>query len=130
MALGPFVEEIQEPPCTEGKTCPRVADDPDPTMAVVQGYIPDDQPFERLAPPAGESLVRAPRKLLIKAGRELELDDLFDSATVSAFRLETLPQYLVDQEAEWLEAFRRERTVPKRTTESSVWLRYVAETTA
>lgn len=115
--------------CTEGKTCPQVLDDPEPGMALVQGYVPTPETFQQVDPPDGESLVRAPRELLIRKAREWELDDLFDAST-DFFRLETLQQYLVEQEAEWLEAFRRDGTLPKRTTETSPWLRYVADTAA
>jgi hypothetical protein len=126
-----IVENLQSrSACTEGKTCPQVLDDPEPGMQLVQGYLASPETVARVAPPAGEGLVRVPRALLISKAREFELDDLFDACTRTAFRLETLPRYLVEQEAEWLEAFRRERVLPRRTVETSPWLRYVAETTA
>jgi uncharacterized protein DUF6879 len=54
----------------------------------------------------------------------MDLDDLgvlMDKAKRSVFRLETLPQYLVPQEAERFAAFRAGKLVP-RTLENSAWL--------
>lgn len=45
----------------------------------------------------------------------------------SLFRLETLPQYLVDAEAERLEAFHEGRPMPTRPPESLEWFRRIAE---
>ena len=51
-----------------------------------------------------------------------DLRPLMDNATRGVFRLETLPQYLVPQEAERFAAFRAGHHVPPRAPESSEWL--------
>jgi hypothetical protein len=45
----------------------------------------------------------------------------------SLFRLETLPQYLVDAEAERFTAFREGRPMPRRPPQSLDWFRRIAE---
>ncbi len=114
--------------CTDGMDYPRVLEDADPTMAVVQGYVVTDQEtLDRVAPPVGESAVRVPRHLLIEQGRRLEANGLFAAAAASVFRLETLPEYLVPQEDERLRAFREGRPLPPRPTP---WLALVARSVA
>jgi hypothetical protein len=113
--------------CTEGD-CPQVFDDLDPALAVVQGYeVTDRETLDRAAPPAGERLVRVPRRLLIDQGRRLEVAELFAAATTSVFRLETRPQYVVPHEEERLRAFREGRPLPPRNTP---WLAMVARSVA
>lgn len=51
-----------------------------------------------------------------------DLDKIMDAAKRSAFRLETLPQYLVPQEEESFAAWRAGRPHPPRTPETSAWL--------
>jgi hypothetical protein len=50
-----------------------------------------------------------------------DLGDLMDHATMEVFRLETLPQYLVPQEAERFAAWRAGRTLPPRPLASRKW---------
>lgn len=55
----------------------------------------------------------------------MEVEDLaaiVDASQHSAFRLETLPQYLVPQEAEEYEAWRAGRPTPLQTPDTSPWL--------
>jgi hypothetical protein len=55
----------------------------------------------------------------------MNLDDLrrlIDNARKSAFRLETLPQYLVPQEADRLSAWQAGEPVSVRTPENTEWL--------
>jgi hypothetical protein len=61
-----------------------------------------------------------------------ELDQIVRSSGVSAFRLETLPQYLTlsDQEAAEYEDWRAGRSRPLPTPETSPWLARVQSTTA
>jgi len=59
----------------------------------------------------------------------LEIADLariVDGARLSVFRMETLPQYLVPQEAEEFAAWRSGRPVVLPTPETSSWLAHVA----
>ncbi|MGH3865704.1 MAG: DUF6879 family protein [Pseudonocardiaceae bacterium] len=51
---------------------------------------------------------------------------IIDGARLSVFRLETLPQYLVPQEAEEFAAWRSGRPVVLPTPETSQWLAHVA----
>ena len=51
-----------------------------------------------------------------------DLSRLVESSTESAFRLETLPQYLVPQEADEFAAWRAGRPQPLLTPETSPWL--------
>jgi hypothetical protein len=46
----------------------------------------------------------------------------------SAFRLETLPEYWVDQEAEWFAEWQRSGTVPELTPENDSWCKLLHET--
>ncbi len=118
--------------CNDADTCPRVIEPPDrPDEVYVQGYDDlDPRVVAEASPPAGERLVRVPRVMLIEAGRRLERQALFASFTHSAFRLETLPQYLVPQEDERFRAFREGRSLPERSAKTSPWLRQIADTTA
>ncbi|HZD00519.1 MAG TPA: hypothetical protein VFA46_10125 [Actinomycetes bacterium] len=49
-----------------------------------------------------------------------------DNFERSAFRLETLPEYNVPQEAEWLEAFKRDGSLPRLSPENDSWLKLVS----
>jgi len=51
-----------------------------------------------------------------------DLDNLMDRASRSCFRLETLPQYLVPQEAEEFAAWRAGNPKQPRTPDNSAWL--------
>lgn len=51
-----------------------------------------------------------------------DLAKIRKQATKSAFRLETLPQYLVPQEAERFAAWRAGEQLPLRTPENNKWL--------
>jgi len=51
-----------------------------------------------------------------------ELSQLIDEAQRSAFRLETLPQYLVPQEAEEFAAWRAGKPLPPRDPETVPWM--------
>lgn len=55
-----------------------------------------------------------------------DLARIVDGARLSVFRLETLPQYLVPQEAEEFAAWRSGCPVALRTPETSPWLAQVA----
>lgn len=54
----------------------------------------------------------------------------FDDFRVSAFRLETLPCYTVESEADRIRAFRQGLPRPERSVRTSPWLARIAETTA
>jgi hypothetical protein len=56
-------------------------------------------------------------------------DDLFNNFTHSAFRLETLPQYLVDEESEDFATWKAGRSLPERSPRTSPWLRRIQDTT-
>lgn len=119
--------------CNDGDTCPRVLDAPDGMdgMVLVQGYeVTDPTVRAEAAPPDGETLAAVPRELLLQAASKLERETLFASFTETAFRLETLPQYLVPQDDERFQAFRDGRPLPERTPEMSPWLARIARTTA
>lgn len=45
----------------------------------------------------------------------------------SAFRLETLPEYQVEQEAEWFAEWQRSGTVPELTPDNDSWCKLIAE---
>jgi hypothetical protein len=63
----------------------------------------------------------------------MDIEDLaraVDRSTRSAFRLETLPQYLVPQEAEEFAAWRAGRPVPLQTPATSPWLEKIQTTTS
>ncbi|MGH3915534.1 MAG: DUF6879 family protein [Pseudonocardiaceae bacterium] len=55
-----------------------------------------------------------------------ELARIVDGAQLSAFRLETLPQYLVPQERDEFAAWRSGRLVALPTPETNPWLAHVA----
>lgn len=59
-----------------------------------------------------------------------EFGRLFTTFERSAFRLETLAQYLVEEEAEEFAGFQAGRPLPRRTPENDEWLRMIAEDTA
>jgi hypothetical protein len=63
----------------------------------------------------------------------MELEDLariVERSQREAFRLETLPQYLVPQEAEEFAAWQAGRPLPMQTPDTSPWLRRIQTTTA
>lgn len=63
----------------------------------------------------------------------MELDDLRrigDGAKLSAFRLETLPQYLVPGEAERFATWNAGEPMPPRTPENNEWLAQIQRDTA
>jgi hypothetical protein len=45
----------------------------------------------------------------------------------SAFRLETLPEYRVEQEAEWFAEWQRSGTVPELTPDNDSWCKLLSE---
>jgi hypothetical protein len=59
----------------------------------------------------------------------VDLGQLFESFTVSAFRLETLPEYLVPQDVEWLRLFRQGSPRPPER-DSRPWLQTVRDANA
>lgn len=59
-----------------------------------------------------------------------DFDAYFDQFHTSAFRLETLQHYAVDEEDERLAAFRLGLPRPERSVRTSPWLRRIAVTTA
>jgi hypothetical protein len=59
-----------------------------------------------------------------------EFGALFDRFEVEAFRLETLPVYLVDEETEQIAAWRAGRPRPERSVRTDPWLRRIALTAA
>jgi hypothetical protein len=59
-----------------------------------------------------------------------EFGRLFTTFERSAFRLETLSQYLVAEEAAEFADFQAGRPLPRRTPENNPWLRMIAEDTA
>jgi hypothetical protein len=59
-----------------------------------------------------------------------EFGALFDRFEVEAFRLETLPVYLVDEETEQIAAWRACRPRPERSVRTDPWLRRIALTAA
>jgi hypothetical protein len=56
-------------------------------------------------------------------------DDLFDGFTDTAFRLETRPQYLVDEEQEDFATWRAGLPRLERSPRTSPWLRRIQDTT-
>lgn len=66
---------------------------------------------------------------MTEAVTEAELDDLFDSATASIFRLETLPAYDVDEEADRIAQWRAGQPRPEQSVRTSEWLREIAAST-
>lgn len=59
-----------------------------------------------------------------------EFDVCFDQFAASAWRLEVLQQYLVDEEQERIRAWREGLPRPERSVRTSPWLRRMAVTTA
>jgi hypothetical protein len=59
-----------------------------------------------------------------------DLGELLDSFQRSAFRLEVLDRYTVPGEEAWLEAFRRDGSIPDLTRETYPWLGLVADAAA
>lgn len=59
-----------------------------------------------------------------------DFESCFDDFRFSAFRLETLPRYAVESEAERIRAFREHRPLPERSVRTSPWLARIAATTA
>lgn len=122
--------------CHNG-TCPTVfAIDECKDEAVVQGdTVTDPDALAQLdlgsrggcGPGAGGAAVgrRCP-----SAGWGVNVEEfgrLFTSFERSAFRLETLPQYLVADEAETFADFQAGRPLARRTPETDDWLRMIAQ---
>ena len=59
-----------------------------------------------------------------------EFDACFDRFRKSAWRLETLQRYTIDEEEDRIRAWREGEPRPERSVRTSPWLRRVAETTA
>lgn len=59
-----------------------------------------------------------------------DFDQLFHTFARSAFRLEQVHQYLVDEDDEAFTAWRQGRPLPAFTVDTSPWLRLIADTTA
>lgn len=59
-----------------------------------------------------------------------EFDTCFDRFRFETFRLETLQQYLVDEEVPRVEAFKRGEPRPERSVRTNPWLRRIATTAA
>lgn len=118
--------------CPNGN-CPKVMDPEDGGDDVlVQGFTTDHKA------PKGETVVRAPRQMIIEAGQRLEwrprldssslvagpVDDfgaLFDRLTDSAFRLETLQAYNVAEDTESIASWRAGRARPEFSVRTSQW---------
>lgn len=138
------VVELAGEHCANGDTCPRIIITDDGEALVQGDEEADPEVLAVTRPGPGERTVRLRQlQMLVDAGREAErwlaehaeqqrLDRarLFETFRDSAFRLETLPQYLVEQEAEDFRRFREEQPLPERTPENNEWLRLIAETTA
>jgi hypothetical protein len=121
--------------CSTGDTCPRMFETERGTV-VIQGYVLEEgQVPEHAAAPAGEAQVEMPRETLLELARRLQAHEapgpgrLLGEFKRSAFRLETLPQYLVDAEADAFRDFLQGRPVARRTAENSPWHRRIAEST-
>ncbi len=118
--------------CTDSRTCPRVFETERATV-IVQGYQVDEAGRPEAAlPPTGETQVELPREQYLAFARavaaRMPVQDLFAGWQHTLFRLETLPQYLVDAEAERFRAFREGQPLPERPMESREWYRYIEET--
>jgi hypothetical protein len=59
-----------------------------------------------------------------------DLGGLLSSFQRSAFRLEVLDRYTIPGEEDWLEAFRRDGSIPDLTPESYPWLKLLADAAA
>jgi hypothetical protein len=59
-----------------------------------------------------------------------DLGELLDSFQRSAARLETLDRYTIPREEAWLEAFRRDGSIPDLTPATYPWLKLIADTTS
>jgi Family of unknown function (DUF6879) len=102
----------------------------------VQGYlVGEGRAPGRAAPPDGETQVEMPRETFLRLASELARHDapapnsLLGTFQRSAFRMETLPVYSVEAEAERFGAFLAGQSLPPRSPENSSWLRRVAEST-
>jgi len=124
--------------CDNGLTCPQILESDRGTVVVQGSGVNDQAVIAKLAPPAGELLAEVPRDLYLEAARRLErvsvtegdMYQVIKGLQHGAFRLETLPQYSIPEDAERLRVFRETGRPPKRTTETSPWLRLVADSTA
>jgi hypothetical protein len=106
--------------CSGAGGCPRVFVSPEGEVAL-QGYgvrVP-----ALVAVPPGERIVKVGLEAWREFNRQVEAaqEDPFTSFTHSAFRLETLPQYLVDVEAGRFQAFRQGRPLPPWPADSVAW---------
>jgi hypothetical protein len=127
--------------CSDRINCPalfEINDGESTGDVALQGYVMAPAEVPGLsAPPAGEAVVRMPRETFLRLAEALQArpvpigaEDLFDGFQRSAFRLETLPQYLVDGEADRLRAFREGRPLPERSVATNPWLQHIAQTSA
>jgi hypothetical protein len=115
--------------CSGAGGCPRVYVTPG-GQVIVQGYEADAQGLA--APPAGEALVSMDLDTWRELARQVEAAqaDPFATFTASAWRLETLPQYLVDVEADRFAAFRAGRPLPPWPAASVEWFAGIADQVA
>ena len=138
----------------KGGDCPTVYATDRGTL-VIQGYVLDPATVRQLTLPTGEGAVEVPAELLLEAARQVkaarldtamppatpavtpgtqvrrlsraEFSHLFSSFSTSAFRLETLPEYRVEGEAEELALFLQGKPLPPDGNEG--WCRIVAAAT-
>jgi len=97
---------------------------------VVQGYEMDASGMAEA--PSGERQITMDLATWRDLARQVEAGqgDPFANFTHSAFRLEVLPQYLVDVEAERFQAFREDQPLPPWPAESVAWFEGIAVSTA
>jgi len=116
-------------PCQEDGECPRVFFLTKTGEVVSQGYAIDAEGMA--VPPEGERQHRMDLAAWRALNEQVEAlaaqSDPYATFTHSAFRLETLPQYLVESEREEFAAFLRGEPVPvPSTVETSPWFRQMA----
>lgn len=116
--------------CSGAGGCPRVFVSPAGEV-LVQGYDVG-RLGDFMAPPAGERQVTMDLSTWRELGRQVEAAqaDPFANFTHSAFRLETLPQYLVDVEADRFAAHREGRPLPPWPAASVEWFDGIARQVA
>jgi hypothetical protein len=127
--------------CPNGN-CPQVIDPQDGSEDVlVQGFQ------STLDAPEGENIVRTPRKLIVEAAARLsgtpsgsaiaplasgaveDFGALFDRFTTTAFRLETLQAYNVEEDVDAIAAWRAGRARPEFSVRTSPWAARLATST-
>jgi hypothetical protein len=57
--------------CNSDNPCPAIWSTDNDNELVIQGYIPDDATHKEVSPPAGESIVRVPKSMLIEYAMRL-----------------------------------------------------------